>query len=251
MINTLNLTKSFDNKVILDNITFRVPKGQKVAILGPSGSGKSTLLRCLSFLDKPDSGKIFFEGEEITKKGYNLNSYHKKAVMVFQNFNLFDNLTVLKNITIAPILHRLKTQKLTGKTRKQIQIEEEENALMLLKRIGLSDKALFYPSQLSGGQKQRIAIIRTLALNPLLMMLDEPTSALDPEMIKEVLELIKDVAKSDITMIIVTHEMAFARNVSDRIIFMDNGKILEDNTPNEFFDSPKNERLKEFLSKVL
>ncbi|MBP5307903.1 MAG: amino acid ABC transporter ATP-binding protein, partial [Clostridia bacterium] len=219
---------------------------------GPSGSGKSTFLRCLNFLEKATGGEIIFEGEKITHKS-DLNAYRKKVGMVFQHFNLFPHLTVLENVTLAPISARKHAKKVTKEkiSAKQIKAEEEEKAMKLLTRIGLQDKATAYPSTLSGGQKQRIAIVRALAMNPKVMLFDEPTSALDPEMVGEVLSLMKDLADDGMTMVVVTHEMRFAREVATRVLFMDDGVILADDTPAEIFDNPKDERLKEFLSKVL
>ena len=224
----------------LDNISLEVTEGEIVTLIGTSGSGKSTLLRCLNLLQQPSSGKVYFKGVELTDKNVDINLHRQKIGMVFQHFNLFDNMTVLKNMTIAPI-------KLLGLS------EEEANkkANKLLKRVGLQEKKDYYPSQLSGGQKQRIAIARALMMNPEVMLFDEPTSALDPEMVKEVLEVIKDLAKDNITMIVVTHEMAFAKEISDRTIFMEDGKIIEQGPSKSLFNKPKTDRLKQFLSKVI
>ena len=211
-----------------------------MVIVGPSGSGKSTFLRCLNLLEQPTAGKIYFEGEDITAKGFDVNRHRQKVGMVFQQFNLFNNLTVLENITIS-----------LTKVKKQSEEESKEKALKLLKRVGLEDKANAYPSQLSGGQKQRIAIVRALAMEPDVLLFDEPTSALDPEMVGEVLQVISDLARDGITMVVVTHEMGFARKVGTRVLFMDGGQIAEQGTPEEIFEHPQNARTKEFLSKVI
>ena len=211
-----------------------------VVIIGPSGGGKSTFIRCLNLLEQPTAGKIYFEGEDITGKGFDVNRHRQKVGMVFQQFNLFNNLTVLENITIS-----------LTKVKKQSEEESEEKALKLLKRVGLEDKANAYPSQLSGGQKQRIAIVRALAMEPDVLLFDEPTSALDPEMVGEVLQVISDLARDGITMVVVTHEMGFARKVGTRVLFMDGGQIAEQGTPEEIFEHPQNARTKEFLSKVI
>lgn len=240
MITTKNLKKSFGNHLVLDGISETIEKGEKVVIIGPSGSGKSTFLRCLNLLESPSEGEIWFEGNNITDPKTNINQLRQKMGMVFQQFNLFPHLTVLENITLAPIK--------LGLMKKE---EAEKRANELLERIGLSDKAKSYPNKLSGGQKQRIAIVRALAMNPDVMLFDEPTSALDPEMVGEVLELMKDLANDGMTMVVVTHEMGFAREVATRILFIDEGQIKEQNEPKEFFLHPKNPRLKEFLSKVL
>ena len=224
----------------LDGINCEIQKGEVVVIVGPSGSGKSTLLRSLNLLEIPTSGKIFFEGVDITDKKVNINQHRQKMGMVFQHFNLFSNMTVLKNMTKAPMT-LLKMSK----------EEAEAKALELLDRVGLKDRADAYPSQLSGGQKQRVAIVRALCMNPDVLLFDEPTSALDPEMVGEVLDLMKELADSGMTMIVVTHEMGFAKEVGSRVLFMDDGRIVEEGTPDEIFNHPKNERLKEFLSKVL
>lgn len=240
MIEVKNLIKSFDGNVVLNGISETIEKGEKVVIIGPSGSGKSTFLRCLNLLETPDSGEIWFEGEQINTKKCDINRVRRKMGMVFQHFNLFPHLTVLQNITLAPVMLKL-----------QSKVEAEQNAERLLERIGLLDKADTYPNMLSGGQKQRIAIVRSLAMNPDMMLFDEPTSALDPEMVGEVLELMKELADDGMTMVVVTHEMGFAREVATRVLFMDGGQILEQGTPQIFFENPENERLRDFLSKVL
>lgn len=240
MIEIKNLFKSFGNLEVLKNINTTINKGEKVVIVGPSGSGKSTLLRCLNLLETPTKGEIWFESIDITDKKCDINKVRQKMGMVFQHFNLFPHLTILENITLAPIKLGLQTKE-----------EANENAIRLLKRIGLEDKKNSYPTSLSGGQKQRIAIVRSLAMNPDIMLFDEPTSALDPEMVGEVLALMKELANDGMTMIVVTHEMGFAKEVANRVIFMADGQILEENTPNEFFSNPKHPRLQEFLSKVL
>ncbi len=241
MIETRNLQKSFGDQLVLRGISETIDQGEKVAIIGPSGSGKSTFLRCLNLLERPTGGQVFFEGEEITAaKNADLDRIRQKMGMVFQHFNLFPHLTVLDNITIAPLQLKLQTKEAA-----------EENARRLLTRIGLMDKAAAYPNQLSGGQKQRIAIVRALAMNPKVMLFDEPTSALDPEMVGEVLEVIRELAEDGMTMVIVTHEMGFAREVATRVLFMDEGEIKEQNPPAELFDHPQNPRLQSFLSKVL
>ena len=240
MIRVSNLHKSFGKNNVLKGIDEHIEKGEVVVVIGPSGSGKSTFLRCLNLLESPTSGKIVFEGNDITDKGTDINKIREKMGMVFQQFNLFPHKTVLQNLTIAPI-------KVKGLSKQ----EAEKKAMELLNRVGLADKAEAYPSSLSGGQKQRIAIARALAMEPDVMLFDEPTSALDPEMVGEVLELIKQLADEGMTMVIVTHEMGFAKEVATRVLFMDGGKIVEDNTPIEIFDNPQNERLKTFLSKVL
>ena len=234
------LRKSFGNHEVLCGIDETIQHGEKVVIIGPSGSGKSTFLRCLNLLEKPSAGKIYVHGEEITARGCQVNKLRRKMGMVFQHFNLFPNMTILDNITMAPIHHKIQTVN-----------EAKENAMRLLTRIGLADKAATYPGMLSGGQKQRVAIVRALAMNPELMLFDEPTSALDPEMVGEVLSLMKDLAQAGMTMVVVTHEMGFAREVGTRVLFMDEGQILEQNKPDKFFEDPKNPRLKDFLSKVL
>ena len=235
------LVKEFANHVkALDNVDAEVKKGEVLFIVGPSGSGKSTFLRCLNLLETPTSGHIFFKGADVTDKKNDINKFRQQVGMVFQHFNLFPNLTIHKNITLAPV----KTGRLTAK-------EASEKADTLLKRIGLYDKRDAYPSQLSGGQKQRIAIIRALAMEPDVLLFDEPTSALDPEMVGEVLSLMKDLAKEGMTMVVVTHEIGFAAEVADRVIFMDQGKILLSGTPDEVIHAPENPRVKEFFSKVL
>ncbi len=240
MIITNGLRKSFGNLEVLKGIDEHIKKGEVVVVIGPSGSGKSTFLRCLNRLEEPTDGTIIFEGTDITDKSVNINKTREKMGMVFQQFNLFNNLSIMDNITRAPIRLRGKTKEVA-----------ESDALKLLERVGLSDKATSYPSQLSGGQKQRVAIVRALAMEPDVMLFDEPTSALDPEMVGEVLDVMKNLAKEGMTMVIVTHEMGFAREVGDRIIFMDDGVIVEQNSPIEFFANPKDERTKSFLSKVL
>lgn len=240
MIEVKNLCKSFGDNLVLNDISETIEKGEKVVIVGPSGSGKSTFLRCLNLLETPSSGEVWFEGVNIAEKGIDVNKIRQKMGMVFQHFNLFPHLTVLQNITLAPITLRLQSKEAA-----------EDNARRLLNRIGLLDKADSYPSMISGGQKQRIAIVRALAMNPDVMLFDEPTSALDPEMVGEVLELMKELANDGMTMVVVTHEMGFAREVATRILFMDGGKIMEQNSPKEFFEHPQNDRLKDFLGKVL
>ena len=241
MIEVKNLEKSFGDQKILKGITTTIQKGEKVVVIGPSGSGKSTFLRCLNRLETPTSGQILFEGQDLTAiSEKQLYAVREKMGMVFQNFHLFPHLTIQKNITLAPVKLKLLTQE-----------QANENAQLLLEKVGLSDKANQYPGQLSGGQKQRIAIARALAMNPDVMLFDEPTSALDPEMVGEVLELMRELASEGMTMVVVTHEMGFAREVASRVMFMDGGKITEENKPDEFFRNPKNPRLQEFLSKVL
>ena len=240
MIEVKNLQKSFGSLHVLNGITTTINKGEKVVVIGPSGSGKSTFLRCLNLLETPDSGSITFEGVDITDKSTNIDIHRQKMGMVFQHFNLFPHLTVLQNITLAPITLKLQNKQ-----------QAEENAYSLLDRVGLRDKALAYPATLSGGQKQRIAIVRALAMNPDVMLFDEPTSALDPEMVGEVLNVMKQLANEGMTMVCVTHEMGFAREVADRVIFMSDGIILEDSSPEELFTKPKNERTIQFLNSVL
>lgn len=255
MIDVINLKKSFGDLHVLRGVNLSVKDGEKVCVIGPSGSGKSTLLYCLNCLTDPTSGEIIYEGQDITNFDVNINTVRESIGMVFQHFNLFKHKTVLQNIILAPV--HIQTKYLRkgitkyGSTKKEIIKNNKNYAMKLLEKIGLEDKANAYPSTLSGGQQQRIAIVRTLAMNPKLILFDEPTSALDPEMVKEVLDLIKDIAKENITMIIVTHEMGFAREVADRIIFMDEGVILEEGTPEQIFDNPKMPRTREFLSKVL
>ena len=240
MIVTKNLQKSFHGNKVLCGIDEHIEKGEKVVVIGPSGSGKSTFLRCLNLLEEPTGGEVWFEGNNITSKDCDINKLRQKMGMVFQHFNLFPHMTVLGNITFAPVRLGLQTKE-----------EANANAMRLLKRIGLEDKANEYPNRLSGGQKQRIAIVRALAMNPEVLLFDEPTSALDPEMVGEVLDLIRELANEGMTMVIVTHEMGFAREVGTRVLFIDEGVIKEENTPQEFFTNPQNPRLKEFLSKVL
>ena len=235
-----DLQKKFGSLTVFDGLSETICKGDVVVIIGPSGGGKSTFIRCLNLLEQPTAGKIYFEGEDITAKGFDVNKHRQKVGMVFQQFNLFNNLTVLENITIS-----------LTKVKKQLEEESKEKALKLLKRVGLEDKANAYPSQLSGGQKQRIAIVRALAMAPEVMLFDEPTSALDPEMVGEVLQVISDLARDGITMVVVTHEMGFARKVGTRVLFMDGGQIAEQGTPEEIFEHPQNARTKEFLSKVI
>lgn len=276
LIEVQHLTKTFGDLKVLDDISEKIYSGEKIAVIGPSGSGKSTFLRCLNVLEDPTDGYVFFEGNNLCDLHVDINVQRRRMGMVFQNFNLFNNMTVLKNITLAPVrvaLDDLKKKKAENfkikflnffrkkdkkqplkeitAEKKKIISEAEENALRLLKRIGLEDKANVYPSTLSGGQRQRIAIVRSLAMNPKVMLFDEPTSALDPEMVGEVLSLIKELAVEGMTMVIVTHEMGFAREVSTRVMFMDGGKICEQGTPEHIFSSPENDRLKDFLSKVL
>ena len=239
MLKTEKIYKNYGDKEILKEIDFKVEKGEKVIIIGPSGAGKSTLLRCLNLLEMTDKGKIIFEGKEINLD-ININEYRQKIGMVFQQFNLFPNLTVKENIMLAPVNLKLKTKE-----------EAEKDAMKLLKRINLKDKADKFPSQLSGGEKQRVAIIRALAMKPEIILFDEPTSALDPEMVKEVLNLMKEVADEGMTMVIVTHEMDFAKEIGTKIVFMDEGKIVEQGNPKEIFENPKSTRLKKFLEKVI
>lgn len=240
LLHVEGLCKSFGKHQVLDHISTDIRRGEVVVIIGPSGSGKSTFLRSLNLLENPTEGLIQFEGTAITDKHVNINQYRQKIGMVFQHFNLFPHMTILKNMTIAPM-----------KLLKQPKEEAEQKAMELLRRVGLEEKAHAYPSQLSGGQKQRIAIVRALCMNPDVLLFDEPTSALDPEMVGEVLEVMKDLAKAGMTMLVVTHEMGFAREVGSRVLFIDEGKIVEENRPDEFFRNPRSERLKSFLSKVL
>ena len=240
LIRVENLQKAFGDFHALNGITEEIHKGEVVVIIGPSGSGKSTFLRSLNLLEVPTGGHIYFEGVDITDAKVDIDKHRQKMGMVFQHFNLFPHKTILENITLAPI-----------KLLKKNKAEAEKEARELLKRVGLEEKADSYPSQLSGGQKQRIAIVRSLAMNPDVMLFDEPTSALDPEMVGEVLELMKQLAQEGMTMVVVTHEMGFAREVADRVMFVDEGRVKEQGTPEEFFANPKDERLKEFLSKVL
>ncbi len=240
MIDVKNLEKSFGGHMVLKGINEHISKGEKVAIIGPSGSGKSTFLRCLNLLEEPTSGTITFEGVDITDPKNDINKLRARMGMVFQQFNLFPHMTVKQNITLAPVKLKLMTK-----------AEADKKALELLERVGLPDKASAYPKQLSGGQQQRIAIARALAMNPDVMLFDEPTSALDPEMVGEVLEIMRELAEEGMTMVVVTHEMGFARSVATRVLFMDEGVIAEQNDPETFFTHPQNPRLKEFLSKVL
>ncbi len=240
LIKVSDLKKNFGSLEVLKGISTEIKKGEVVVVIGPSGSGKSTFLRCLNRLEEPSGGTIELDGVDITDKKVNINKYRERMGMVFQQFNLFNNLTILKNITLAPVKLGIMGKK-----------EAEEKAMSLLNRVGLADKAGAYPSQLSGGQKQRVAIVRALAMNPEVMLFDEPTSALDPEMVGEVLDVMRELARSGMTMVVVTHEMGFAKEVGTRVVFMDEGVIMEENTPAEFFANPKNPRLKDFLSKVL
>ncbi len=240
MIDVKNLTKSFGDLEVLKGVSQHIDRGERVVLIGPSGSGKSTFLRCLNLLETPTSGEIIFEGQSITDDKCDINKIRQKMGMVFQHFNLFPNMTILKNITLAPVR--------TGIMNKE---EAEKAAMELLKRVGLEDKANSYPAQLSGGQKQRIAIVRALCMRPEVMLFDEPTSALDPEMVGEVLDVMKELAKSGMTMVCVTHEMGFAREVADRVLFMDEGRILEEGTPQQIFTNPQEQRTRDFLNKVL
>lgn len=240
MIEVKNLKKSFGKHEVLRGIDANIQKGEVVVVIGPSGSGKSTFLRCLNLLETPNDGSIFIEGEEITGKKANVNQIRQKMGMVFQQFNLFTNMNIMRNMCVAPMTVK--------KTQKDVT---EKRALELLRRVGLEDKIDSYPQQLSGGQKQRVAIARALAMDPDIMLFDEPTSALDPEMVGEVLAVMKELAASGMTMVVVTHEMGFAREVGDRVLFIDEGVILEENTPKELFENPQHPRTKDFLSKVL
>lgn len=264
MIDVINLKKSFGNLEVLSGIDITINKGDIVAVIGPSGSGKSTFLRCLNCMEDPTGGSIIFNGVDIVDMNVDINIHRQRMGMVFQHFNLFNNKTVLENIMLAPVhvrcqeLKKAKRKNLFSKektpicvTKESIKAEAKEQAMELLRRIGLEDKADVYPSTLSGGQKQRIAIIRALAMNPDVILFDEPTSALDPEMVGEVLDLMKELAKEGMTMVVVTHEMGFAKEVANRVVFIDEGKIKEENNPKEFFENPKDERLKDFLAKVL
>ena len=235
-----DLHKSFGSLEVIKGINETVYQGDVISVIGPSGSGKSTFIRCLNLLEQPTSGRIIFEGNDITAKGFNVNKHRQKVGMVFQQFNLFNNLNVLQNLTISQI-----------KVKKTAAAAAEEKAMALLKRVGLGDKASAYPSQLSGGQKQRVAIARALAMEPDVMLFDEPTSALDPEMVGEVLKVIQDLANDGITMVVVTHEMGFAQKVAHKVLFMDEGLIVEEGTPEDIFSHPQNPRTKEFLSKVI
>lgn len=240
MINVENLSKNFGDLKVLKNIFTTINKGEIISIIGPSGSGKSTFLRCINKLEEPTEGHIYIDSMDLMDKNTDINKIRERVGMVFQHFNLFPNMTVLENLTLSPIM-----------VKKESKEEAEKYASYLLEKVGLSDKASSYPTQLSGGQKQRIAIARALAMKPEVILFDEPTSALDPEMIKEVLDVMRDLAKEGMTMLIVTHEMGFARNVGNRILFMDNGEIIEDCSPKDFFENPTNERIKDFLNKVL
>ena len=240
MIDVKHLSKSFGDHLVLDDISEHIYPGEKVVVIGPSGSGKSTFLRCLNLLETPTKGSITFQGTELTDPKVDIDLMRRQMGMVFQHFNLFPNMTIRKNITLAPVRTKLMSQ-----------AQADDLATTLLRRVGLEEKADAYPNQLSGGQKQRIAIVRALAMQPKVMLFDEPTSALDPEMVGEVLEVMKQLAEEGMTMVVVTHEMGFAREVGSRVLFMDGGHILEQNTPAEFFSNPKEERTKSFLSKVL
>ena len=240
MITVKNLKKSFGDNEVLKGIDYEIKQGEKIVIIGPSGSGKSTFLRCLNLLETPTEGEIYFDNQLITDKKCDINKIREHMGMVFQHFNLFNNKTILENITLAPVQLKVMTKE-----------QANTKAMELLERVGLADKANAYPSQISGGQKQRAAIVRSLAMNPKVMLFDEPTSALDPEMVGEVLEIMKELAESGMTMVVVTHEMGFAREVATRVIFINEGNIQEENTPQEFFANPQHPRLKEFLSKVL
>ena len=240
MITVKQLHKSFGKIEVLKGIDYHVEKGEKIVIVGPSGSGKSTFLRCMNLLEQPTSGEIWFDGQLITDPKTNINKVREHMGMVFQNFNLFNNLTIMGNITLAPVKLKLMSQE-----------EADETALNLLKRVNLTEKADAYPSQLSGGQRQRIAIVRSLAMNPKVMLFDEPTSALDPEMVGEVLDVMKGLAKEGMTMVVVTHEMGFAREVGNRVLFMADGLLVEQGSPEDIFEHPRSPRLREFLSKVL
>ena len=240
MIDVKNLTKAFGDHVVLNGITEHIYPGEKVVVIGPSGSGKSTFLRCLNLLEMPTGGTVTFEGVNITDPKVNINRHRQKMGMVFQHFNLFPNMTVLRNLTVAPI-----------ELRKKSKAEAEKKAMELLDRVGLADRADAYPNQLSGGQKQRIAIVRALCMEPDVMLFDEPTSALDPEMVGEVLDVMKSLAKDGMTMVVVTHEMGFAREVADRVLFMDNGYILEEGAPDEIFVTPQHPRTQDFLAKII
>ena len=263
MIDVIDLKKNFGDNEVLKGINMTIDKGDIVVVIGPSGSGKSTFLRCLNCMEDPTSGKIIFEGVDIADPKVDINIHRRKMGMVFQHFNLFNNKTVIENIMLSPVLCAKKDRrkavmhnmfhkdKLLVRPVKEIKKEAEENAHKLLERIGLEDKADVYPSTLSGGQKQRVAIVRSLAMNPEVILFDEPTSALDPEMVGEVLDLMKQLAREGMTMVVVTHEMGFAREVGTKLVFMDEGKIVEENTPEKFFADPQSPRAKDFLSKVL
>ena len=240
LIETKNLVKTYGGMNALDGVSVQIEKGEVVVVIGPSGSGKSTFLRSLTLLEEPTSGQVLFEGIDITGPKVNVDKHRESMGMVFQHFNLFPHMTILKNLTLAPM-----------KLKKMSQADAEARAMELLRRVGLEDRANSYPAQLSGGQKQRVAIVRALAMDPEVMLFDEPTSALDPEMVGEVLDVMKTLARQGMTMVVVTHEMGFAREVSNRVIFIDDGVIAEENTPAEFFGNPQSERLKSFLAKVL
>ena len=250
LISVRELKKCFGNLTVLDGVSTDIYPGEKVVVIGPSGGGKSTFLRCLNCLEDPTSGSIFFDDVDIADVRVDINIHRQNMGMVFQQFNLFNNLTVLENIMLAPEKIKWKKAKIEGKTRAEFHAEVKENAMSLLRRVGLEEKANVYPSTLSGGQKQRIAIVRALAMNPKVMLFDEPTSALDPEMVGEVLAVMKELAEDGMTMVCVTHEMGFAREVADRVLFIADGNILEDGTPSEIFDSPKHPRLKQFLNSI-
>ncbi len=239
MIRTVNLTKKFGNLLVFEDVNFSIEKGERVVIIGPSGAGKSTFIRCLNFLEFPTSGEVYFEGKKIDKNSKNLSSIRQRIGMVFQHFNLFPHLTALQNVTIAPV-----------KVKRMSEKDANEIAMYYLSKVGLADRAGHYPSQLSGGEKQRVAIARALAMKPDLMLFDEPTSALDVEMIKEVLDTMEQLALEGMTMIVVTHEISFAKEVADRIVFMADKKIVEENTPKEFFANPRTDRAKKFLDKI-
>ena len=264
MIEVVDLNKKFGDLHVLKNINMSVSRGEKVVVVGPSGSGKSTFLRCLNCMEDPTSGNIIFNGVDIADMSVDINVHRQKMGMVFQHFNLFNNKTVIENIMLAPVyvetkrMRALKWKKRFGKpvdeplrTKAEIKAAARETAMQLLRRIGLEEKADVYPSQLSGGQKQRVAIVRSLAMNPDVILFDEPTSALDPEMVGEVLALMKELAEQGMTMIVVTHEMGFAREVGDRVLFMDEGRVLEEGTPRDIFENPQNPRTQDFLRKVL
>ncbi len=240
MIEVKNLRKNFDDLEVLKGINETINKGDVACIIGPSGSGKSTFLRCLNMLEIPTGGQIVFEGDDLTAKGVDLNLHRQKMGMVFQQFHLFPHMTVIDNLTMAPVM-----------LKKATKAQAEKKGMELLERVGLADRASAYPAELSGGQKQRVAIVRALCMNPDVMLFDEPTSALDPEMVGEVLDVMKELAKEGMTMVVVTHEMGFAKEVANRVLFMDDGVIMEEGTPQEIFENPKCERLKTFLSKVL
>ena len=240
ILETRNLKKSFGKLEVLKGISTEIRRGEVVSIIGPSGGGKSTFLRCLNLLETPDGGQVLFKGQDITDKKLNISQYRQSIGMVFQHFNVFPNLTVLENVTLAPVLEK-----------KVPKDQAKEEAMALLRRVGLGDKADEYPRKLSGGQKQRLAIVRAMAMKPEVMLFDEPTSALDPEMVGEVLDLMKELANDGMTMVVVTHEMGFAKEVASRVLFMDDGKVLEEGTPTDIFDHPKAERLTTFLDKVL